>query len=70
MTKKRILPILICIGIILSIILCIYFGHNCENHVEWLDAIAVNPETGEVRSSGICKVCQKVLSFVNGELQN
>lgn len=69
MIKKRVLSVLICIGLIIGIILCVRFGHNCENHIEWLDAMTIDPTTGEIRSAGICKVCNEILSFVNGELQ-
>lgn len=45
----------------------IYGCHDCTNHIEWLDAICIE-EDGSVRSSGICKLCNKVCSFRNGEL--
>lgn len=64
-TKKFLLSIGALIVILLCVCGIIYFTHDCEKHIEWNDAIAVDFDSGESRTSGVCRICNKAMTFTN-----
>lgn len=64
-TKKFLLSIGASIVILLCVCGIVYFTHDCNKHIEWNDAIAVDFDSGESRTSGICRICNKAMTFTN-----